>query len=176
MSSEFNKRFADFLVSCPDVIEEDNDNGYGVTDYASQSKESQILPYKFMMEQHLRQCNDDTSTLSSTNISDSIFESSTDHNDYESQLEVKTNAFQLQNIGQSIRGSNENPGKISIEHSSDVLFGSKTFFTGPVVIKQFIAESDAANANLKEEYSDVLHTSEIGNDFPFNKSVSMMSK
>lgn len=161
MSSEFNKRFSDILVSCPDIIEVQNDNGYGVNEYAFQSQENGILPYAFVMEHHLKQCNDDTSTI----MSDSLFESSTDHNCFESQLAVKTSAFPLQNIGQSKR-SNENPGKISIEHSSDVLIGSKTFFTGPVVIKQFIAESDAANAQIKEEYSDVLGTSEIGNNFP----------
>lgn len=141
MSSEFERRSSEFSV---DVIEVDHA-------YTSPCNENKTLPYNF---------NDDTSTLASTN--DSIFISSTDHNDIE--LAIKSTAFPLQNIGQSKRGSNQNPGNISVEHSSDVLFGSKTFFTGPVVIKQFIAESDAANVNQKDEYSDVPDTSQISND------------
>lgn len=156
MPLEFERRLSDFSVDVIDV-----DNAY----MSHESNENQTLPHNYVMEhQHLNECNDDTSTLASTN--DSIFTSSTDdHKDIE-LLATKSTVFPLQNIGQSIRGqSNQNPGSISIEHSSDVLFGSKTFFTGPVVIKQFIAESDAANhVNQKDEYSDVpTDTSEISN-------------
>lgn len=150
-----SSNIADCIDSGADIIEVTNYNDY-VTTSSDASHSNEILPCVYVIEE----CNDDTSTV----LSDSIFDTCTDHRDFEKQLAIKSSALPFQNIGQSIRGSNENPGKISIDNSSDVLFGSKTFFTGPVVIKQFIAESDVANVNPKEEYTDELDTATISNE------------
>lgn len=108
---------------------------------------------------------DDTSTI----VSDSLLESSSDYCNiayYDRQLNVRPTML-LEN-GLSIHGPMENPGNISVEHSSDVSFGNKNFFTGPVVIN--IAESDTLKANQKEEHSDSSYASEIGSDATFSIS------
>lgn len=51
-------------------------------------------------------------------------------------------------------GTNGNIGSVCIQSSSEILFGNKTFFNGPVVIKQFVVDSDNHKANQQEQYSD----------------------
>lgn len=153
-----SSNIADCIESGADIIEVTNYDDYeSTTSKASHTNE--ILPRVFVIEEYT----DDTSTV----LSDSIFDTCTDHKDFEKQLAINSSVLPFQNICQTIRGSNENPGKISIDNSSDVLFGSKTFFTGPVVIKQFIAESDTGNGNPREEYSEELDSATISIDCVF---------
>lgn len=164
----------DLAISCQDAIEVDVlVGGYGF-DNITNDNGNEILPFQ-SVNNHFLQNNDDTSTI----ISESILESNSDPFEfvnYDSKLDVEPSALSLQKLSQSIRGSKENPGKICIENSSDVLFGSKTFFTGPVVIKQFIAESDTANTYQKEEYSDVPDSSEISNYIFFHLQLFSANK
>lgn len=39
-------------------------------------------------------------------------------------------------------------GPVSVESSSDILFGSKTLFNGPVVIKRFVVDNDNPTPSL----------------------------
>lgn len=59
---------------------------------------------------------------------------------------------------------NGTPMKISVEHSNDILFGNKTIITGPVVIKNFIAECDnLSNIYQKNKHFDSPGSTDICN-------------
>lgn len=88
----------------------------------------------------------DSSTLTSTTVSDSVFEFSTDHEDYQRQLA---------NFGKLINGSRDRLGgmPVSIEHSKDVNVG-QMIINGNVEIRprRSVHERYAAKDCRREEY------------------------
>lgn len=92
---------------------------------------------------------------SSTILSESIEESSNDFENIDFYLkDLNVRPTELEK---------ESSVNVSVEHSTDILIGNKTYFTGSVVIKNFIAESDTINVNQKDASSDSPGTSEISN-------------
>lgn len=116
------------------------DNDYEDNVNASHSKWNEREDYN--------KCHNDYD--SSTVISESISGRSSDSCDFENGDVIPTTVL-----------DQEIPSNISVQHSSDVLFGNKTVITGPVKIRKFIAQSDTLNVNQKDKSSDTPYASEI---------------
>lgn len=165
MSSTFKTKVSDYLVSCPDIIEVDTVTGDELSSNIEEGRNSSL---NHTMQQSLHQFYYDSSTVTSTAISDTLFESSTDHQDYEKQLATKTSAVLLQHVSELINGSNDQLAKVSIESSKDVHVG-QTILNGNVLIRprHIVPGSFSTRVSLKDECPDHADTSRIGIKFLF---------
>lgn len=141
----------------------DTDFGDNVT--ASHSKWNEILTE--CENYNLSHYNYDSSTV----ISDSISGRSSDSCEFENH-----NKRNLSVIPTSMLDQNMPAGNISVQHSTDILFGNKTVITGPVVIRKFIAESDILNINQKDKHFESSCASEISSNLFVVHFLSLSAK
>lgn len=72
-------------------------------------------------------------------------------NKQHSEITLTNETVDPTNFCQSNNEVRSNIGNIVIENSSDVTFGNKTFFHGPVTIKQFIYEEEKLKRKEREK-------------------------
>lgn len=96
---------------------------------------------------------------SSVEFDDTISVAYTSCSDYSNDicnLESKELNF-TPNFIENIEPSNANIGSVCVENSTDVTFGNKTYFNGPVVIKHFVVDGSVVEGSRILEESDKLN-------------------
>lgn len=86
-------------------------------------------------------------------LSVSTYASSSCLDSQDNMSDLGNNGGAVNNIP-TVPASNGSIGPVSVEGSSDILFGSKTFFSGPVVIKRFMVDNDQPSPTIPREHSD----------------------
>lgn len=162
MSSNSKVRVSDYLVRCPDLIEVENISFDEMN--SSRVDDTRNSPPNNTIQHESTQFYYDSSTLTSTAISDSTFESSTDYKDFDRRLAMKTSSFSQLNLSDLINGSNDKLGtSVFVERSKDVNVG-QTVINGNLVLRprRDILERFFNNISSKDEFS-YQHRSQFGN-------------
>lgn len=83
------------------------------------------------------------------------YTSCSDYSNNSCNLEIS--GFNLNpNFVENLTPPHANIGSVCVENSTNVTFGNKTYFNGPVIIKHFVIDGNSVeNSNTQEEGSSV---------------------